>query len=744
MATALRWGVLLAFACVLATNIVGMSAQAGAPWIGARLREAGNVVRAVEVDPLGPAGRAGLRSGDTILSVCGEAAIPEYFFADPDHISSWKGQDALLAFQGRCLGPKISLEWKARPPRFAILDAEPTGWRRSIWSGLGMVLVAWAFGLVGWRSWLGRDNLATRVNLVGGVCACLGLSQLAFYQTRDISIDPSAFGWMAALNYLGSQVIMFAGSSLALVLPQPLRRLRGVPWLMWMPWVACLVQVVLHYGRILSNPLWTTYVPEVGSMALASAIFAYRFVFEKDALARSQIKWIALSFLVGLLPLAAFTEIPLVMGKAPLVAERWSILFTGFIPLGFAFAITRYRLLDIGTLLDSFLVHLAVMLVMAGVEAVFWIWIDRRMFSDQNERRAFFVATMLFLVFLYAPVRAWIARVLAIVLGRSRPSAETALEGLLDRANLLGDPQAALEQSLAWIFRPGSIRRVRSGEGWDPALVDLASTGGCLGQELTGVPESDAADLWVPIREGGSVWAMVLVPDKGQAWRSADRDLARLVARAAEPLLESHGLKREREALQREMHDGLGNQLYGLNLLSQDARFVPAEILRGRMERIQSASQDAIDSLRTGLAILAEPTEAFGLALARFLLRAEDHLAAVGIRLETQVDDQVAELSLDGRHAFALLRAMQEALGNAARHSCAENVVVSVEAKGDRLLASLQDDGKGFDPTIDSYGQGLGNIQRRLQESGGSGRVESAPGRGVRVVLELPLQRRAP
>jgi signal transduction histidine kinase len=352
------------------------------------------------------------------------------------------------------------------------------------------------------------------------------------------------------------------------------------------------------------------------------------------------------------------------------------------------------------------------------------------------------VATMLVLVFLYAPLRTWISRLLARILGRSRPSAESAVESLLDRANLLGDAQASLEQTLAWTLRPGSIRWIRPGGGWDPALADLADTGGCLGQELSGVGEADAADLWVPVREGGGTSALVLVPDIGLGWRRADRDLARLLTRAAEPLLESQGLKRERDALQREMHDGLGNQLYGLSLLSQDAVSVPVEILRDRMERIQSTSQDAIESLRTGLAILSEPSGAFGPALAKLLMRAEDHLGGAGIRLETSIEDEVAELALDGRHSFAFLRAMQEALGNVARHSAAAVVLVTARVRDGRLAATVADDGKGFDPSVVGHGLGLGNIQRRLSESGGVARVESSSGRGTRIVLELPLQRR--
>jgi len=731
----------VALGAILATNLVGLRSLAESPSLGARLREDGAIVRAIDVVSDGPAARAGVGEGDTVVAVCGEPARPNLFFADPDHIATWEGQDEFLRFMGRCRGPRIELEWKAGRTRRTVLQAEPLGWTRALWRSWTMLVVAWSFGLVSWRIWLGRDNIATRVNLLGGLFACLGLSQLAFFQVRDVAIAPEILGWQLPLNYVGAQATEFSASSVALALPRPLGLLGAVPWLVWVPWFAAALQAVLHFGRFLPRPLWTTYLTGSLSLGVAAGVFAVRYVRERDALVRSQFKWIALSFAVGALPIVAFTQIPIAAGFAPLLPETVTILFTGFIPLGFAFAITRYRLLDIGSLLDSFVVHLAVLLVMACLEAVLLGWIEDRMSSDPARRSALFVATMLVLVFLYAPLRAWISRLLARMLGRSRPSAEAAVEGLLDRANLLGDAQLALERSLAWTLRPGAVRWLRPGEGSDPALHALAGTRGCLGQELPEVPEAEAADLWVPVRLDGRTSALVLVPDVGRGWRRADRDLASLLARAAEPLLESQGLKREREALQQEMHDGLGNQLYGLNLLSQDARSVPDDVLRARMERIRSTSLDAIESLRTGLNILSEPTGAFGPALARLLLRAEDHLESAGIRLRTRVDDEVAELSLDGRHAFAFLRALQEGLGNVARHSSASEAKVEVVLRDGRLRAVVEDDGKGFDPAATGPGLGLGNIRRRLSEAGGSGTVRSVPAGGTVLELELPVRR---
>jgi signal transduction histidine kinase len=738
-----RWLVGLLLLLLVVADLLACREAARAPWIGARLRDRGEVVEVVALDPRGSAARAGIREGDTVLSACGEEAIPGRFLSDPDHIETWNELDDLVEFQGKCTGPGLEISWRSRSAiRTARLEPVPTGWRRSASHAAVLCLVAWLFVVVSWVTWLRRDGLATRVNLAGGIAACLGLSILSFYQSRDLSIDPSALrGWMMPLNYLGSQFTEYSAAVLVMVFPRPLPAVRRHRFLLWLPWTVFAIQCVLHFGRVLPNPVWTTYILCSGSLCLAVGLFGWRFLRERDALARSQYQWLALSFALGALPIVALTQVPLGLGMRPPVPESASILFTGLIPLGIGFAITRYRLLDIGTLVDGFLVHTGVLLSLAFVEALCWFELEPLLPSDAFGRRILFALAMLLVVFLYAPVRAWLARRLASALGRSRPSPDVAVEGLLDRSALLDDARQALEETLRWALRPESLRWIGPGEGRDAALETLAEARGSLGQELSGVSEAEAGSLWVPARREGRTSALVLSPEPGKGWRRSDLDLARLLVRSAEPLLEAQAMREEREQLQREMHDGLGNQLYGVSLLAQDDPSASEEGLRARMELIRGAAQEALDGLRTGLSLLSAPVGSLGPALASILLRAEGSLEGAGARLVAQVDDEVASLSLEGRQALAFLRSLQEALGNAARHSGATTVEVRVRLEGKVLRARVGDDGRGFRIDRPTAGLGLVHIRGRLSELGGAGRIHSAPGSGTLVELELPVSK---
>jgi signal transduction histidine kinase/ligand-binding sensor domain-containing protein len=106
-------------------------------------------------------------------------------------------------------------------------------------------------------------------------------------------------------------------------------------------------------------------------------------------------------------------------------------------------------------------------------------------------------------------------------------------------------------------------------------------------------------------------------------------------------------------------------------------------------------------------------------------------------RVETEGDftHLSAELSQ------ALLRICQEAAFNAARHAEARAIVVRLRVEGTHAVATVSDDGRGFDPSRIGPGHfGLSIMRERASHFGGTVEIESAPGKGTEVRARLPLQ----
>jgi len=100
-----------------------------------------------------------------------------------------------------------------------------------------------------------------------------------------------------------------------------------------------------------------------------------------------------------------------------------------------------------------------------------------------------------------------------------------------------------------------------------------------------------------------------------------------------------------------------------------------------------------------------------------------------------------AERDLPPGTQAALFRIAQEALSNVARHARARRVTVHLGSANGPWAAelSIADDGAGFDPASIAAGRGLANLRARARELGAELRVDSAPGRGTRIGVRVPM-----
>lgn len=113
--------------------------------------------------------------------------------------------------------------------------------------------------------------------------------------------------------------------------------------------------------------------------------------------------------------------------------------------------------------------------------------------------------------------------------------------------------------------------------------------------------------------------------------------------------------------------------------------------------------------------------------------------------LETEFIDNCKILSQDNEMKALLFRTIRELLANVIKHAFAKKIRVSFENNEDMLLITVQDDGVGFvfnqatDVVMSREGFGLFSIHERLEDISGSLNIESAPGKGCKATLTVPL-----
>lgn len=200
-------------------------------------------------------------------------------------------------------------------------------------------------------------------------------------------------------------------------------------------------------------------------------------------------------------------------------------------------------------------------------------------------------------------------------------------------------------------------------------------------------------------------------------------------------------LERLRTQIATDLHDDLGAGLAQIAILSEVAR--RSDLLEAR--GVMSEVADTARALRSSMSDLVWAVDPRHDSLADLVRRmrqfATDTLAASGSELDfvAPADGTAASIALAPDRRRHLLYAFREAATNVARHASAQHVEVRIELTGARLRVVLRDDGRGFDPQAAYEGQGLVNLRRRARELGSELVLESAPGRGTSLVLDVPL-----
>jgi len=223
----------------------------------------------------------------------------------------------------------------------------------------------------------------------------------------------------------------------------------------------------------------------------------------------------------------------------------------------------------------------------------------------------------------------------------------------------------------------------------------------------------------------------------------ARHELKQLSARLLE--IEEEGRRR----LSRELHDEIGQALALLQIEISHAAAMNCGspgALWARLDRARDLAERTVQTVRNMSGML-RPALLDDLGLVPALqFQLEDFIRRSGIACNF-VEQGVAE-DLPDAVKTCVYRVVQEALHNAEKHSAATLVKVSVRQFPDRLAAEIEDNGCGF--PMDSQGRpsrstgrptglGLLGIRERAGIAGGSLTIDSAPGRGTRITLLIPV-----
>ena len=214
--------------------------------------------------------------------------------------------------------------------------------------------------------------------------------------------------------------------------------------------------------------------------------------------------------------------------------------------------------------------------------------------------------------------------------------------------------------------------------------------------------------------------------------RNAKQALAEANAElhVATGLLDMSSRSEERLRIARDLHDLIGHHLTALSLNLEVASHLAEGEAREHIEKSQSLTKLLLSDVRDVVSRLRE-NEPVDLAASLRTLREVVTTPAI------QVDAGEIAIS-DPTVAETALRAVQEIVTNAVRHSGARNLWLKIASIDHSLAIDARDDGVGTDRV--QFGNGLRGMRERVAHAGGTLEVESMRGRGFEVRIRLPLE----
>ncbi len=198
----------------------------------------------------------------------------------------------------------------------------------------------------------------------------------------------------------------------------------------------------------------------------------------------------------------------------------------------------------------------------------------------------------------------------------------------------------------------------------------------------------------------------------------------------------------ERRSIARELHDQTGQSLTMVKLLLERAKKSPPDKVAAVLSEASQQLSELIGQVRNlSLALRPSMLDDLGLVPALVWLCERVH-AQSGVLVKFEHEElECSSMQVN----TAAYRITQEALTNIVRHARATRATVRLQARGHNLCLGIQDDGCGFDMQALATGtsSGLSGMRERAKLLQGSFKVESSPGSGTRISVELPIPTQA-
>ncbi len=558
--------------------------------------------------------------------------------------------------------------------------------------------------------------------------------------------------------------------------------------------------LVTVFARLISRPTENRSADVVLAMRIALPWMGFtlltamgaavkKFFSIREVVAHNQMRWVAIGLVVGLLPETVFGFYPNILWSLqpyfPDIGEiSWAL---GAIVMlsTFSFALLRYRLWDIEIFIKRSLLYAGVTL---SVTVVYFVSV----YLVENFVSVFFIsaqaAGIIVSVLLFLPIREVIQKRVDKTFHRENYNATTAafefehrLGGIYQSDLLCTEIVKQLDgifhfQSLEFFLKSGDRSYTAtdvSGTAISPAPVQYAPAEEFTGFVLKGKPfalrelsssdnelEHAGTEIIVPILYGKSAVGFFACGAKRseKIYSAEDIQLLLLLARRTSALLHTAELyrnelerrtmlERERARISKDMHDEVGAALTKISVMSELAEHdVKRSAAKQSLKKISTTARDVSQSLDELVWAMNPRYDSLEDLVAYLREYVVEFCSTAHLRCRADVPEDVHQLPLSAEVRRTIFLVVKESVNNIVKHARATEAVFSIRAAGKHLTITIQDNGKGMAAAkrsgskgFPSGSNGLQNMTERMKSIGGECLITSSPRHGTEVKLHIPM-----
>ncbi len=214
----------------------------------------------------------------------------------------------------------------------------------------------------------------------------------------------------------------------------------------------------------------------------------------------------------------------------------------------------------------------------------------------------------------------------------------------------------------------------------------------------------------------------------------------RKIKKRIEQLEHEKVLERERSRISKDMHDDIGSSLTQIAILSELAKRSGQKESQTHLEKISSTSREVIDNISQIIWAIDPKNDTLEntVAYLREYIAETFETSKMAVLFEFPDDIPAVEVASEFRRNVFLT--VKEAINNIIKYSHANRVLCSAVIDRSRFSISITDNGRGFNKEeISRFGNGLKNMQKRIEDIGGVFLIESESGKGTTISFSIML-----